>query len=58
MTHDVSKTTKYVFHTFAKGFPKIDKIGYKLRTSVGEPYPEKASSKSTEQKCWSARRNL
>ena len=55
---DVSKTTKYDFHTFAKGFPKIDKIGHKLRTSVGEPYPETTSSKSTKKKCWSARRTL
>jgi len=38
---DVSKTTKYDFSSFTKGFPKIDKIGHKLRTSVGEPYPEK-----------------
>jgi hypothetical protein len=55
---DVSKMTKYDFSSFTKGFPKIDKIGHKLRTSVGEPYPEKTSSKSTEQKCWSARRTL
>ena len=56
---DVSKTTKYDYHTFAKGFPKINKIiGHTLRTSVGEPYPEKTSSKSTEQKHWSARRTL
>ena len=55
---DVSKMTKYDFSSFTKGFPKIDKIGHQLRTSVGEPYPEKTSSKSTEQKCWSARRTL
>ena len=42
--------TKYDFSSSTKGFPKIDKIGHTLRTSVGEPHPEKTSSKSTEQK--------
>ena len=40
---DVSKMKKYDFSSFTKGFPKIDKIGHKLRTSVGEPYPEKTT---------------
>ena len=40
---DVSKMTKYDFSSFTKGFPKIDKIGHKLRTSVGEPVPTPVS---------------
>ena len=55
---DVSKTTKYDLSSFTKGFPKKNKIGHQMRTFVGEPYLEKTNSKSTEQKCWSARRTI
>ena len=31
---DVSKTTKYDFSSFTKGFPKVDKIGHQMRTHI------------------------